>query len=183
MSDTPETGPMITAEAHFDEVNLLRNGIAILKIERDEARDRIAELEEYAKHAELPNAQPIDDGGPAFPVPEMHIGRDTKQSCDKPGMSLRDWFAGMAMQGFFAGRNNGGFIPNQFIADNLAPDCYGYADAMLAARKGTESELEIKFNKAMAFIESLVTAGGPHSDINGSSVIQPAYNLIQELRS
>ena len=33
----------------------------------------------------------VDDGGPAFPV---HGGRD--------GMSLRDWFAGMAVEGMLS---------------------------------------------------------------------------------
>lgn len=52
-----------------------------------------------------------------------------------------------------------------------------------AAWQENALEIESKLNKATAFIESLVTAGGPHSDINGSSVIQPAYNILQGLKS
>jgi hypothetical protein len=37
-----------------------------------------------------------DDCGPAFAV---------RMGCDTNGMSLRDWFSGMALQGYLAGRN------------------------------------------------------------------------------
>lgn len=62
-------------------------------------------------------------GGPAFPVTVTNEG-DTGSR----GMSLRDWFAGMAMQGFLAS----GIIdwrPTQW-----ADSAYIVADAMLAAR-------------------------------------------------
>jgi hypothetical protein len=48
----------------------------------------------------------------------------------------------MAMQGFFAGRNNGLDMPCRYIADKVAPDCYRYADAMLTAREGKEATNE-----------------------------------------
>lgn len=38
-----------------------------------------------------------DDGGPAFPFAEA-----TTDFSVSPGMTLRDWFAGMAMQGLLA---------------------------------------------------------------------------------
>jgi len=38
----------------------------------------------------------INDGGPAFPVPTDPLNPGTN------GMSLRDWFAGMAMQGMLS---------------------------------------------------------------------------------
>lgn len=64
-----------------------------------------------------------DDGGPAFPGPD-HISQPDDIH---EGMSLRDWFAGMALQGLvnLAGRDPGG-------ESQLA---YRYADAMLAARE------------------------------------------------
>lgn len=49
-----------------------------------------------------------------------------------PGMSLRDWFAGMAMQGLATGLEwRSGRI---FNSDELAFDAYNIADAMLLAR-------------------------------------------------
>ena len=61
-----------------------------------------------------------DDGGPAFPqtirVPdEFHAG-----------MSLRDWFAGQALQGMLA---------NGERRQSYAAEAYSLADAMLAERK------------------------------------------------
>ena len=53
-----------------------------------------------------------------------------------PGMTLRDWYAGMAMQGFIAGLRGS-------VLDELSPqdakallvsESYGVADAMLEAR-------------------------------------------------
>ena len=53
--------------------------------------------------------KPQDDGGPAFPIPGMSpVGTGDPRDgmaggCDpQPGMSLRDWFAGMALQGVLA---------------------------------------------------------------------------------
>ena len=45
-----------------------------------------------------------------------------------PGMSLRDWFAGMVAQGLLAA--GGDYDPS-----GLASDAYARADAMLSARK------------------------------------------------
>jgi hypothetical protein len=66
-------------------------------------------------------------GGAAFPrfVPEGHYNG----SVDEQGMSLRDYFAGQALAGYFA-------APNTY--HRSATDCASYmyemADAMLAAR-------------------------------------------------
>jgi hypothetical protein len=38
-----------------------------------------------------------NNGGPAFPVPEMHHGQDVKQVCDNVGMSLRAYIATAAL--------------------------------------------------------------------------------------
>lgn len=66
----------------------------------------------------------INDGGPAFPVEVNYRNL---------GMSLRDWFAGQALAGSLAGEPGSHLIP-----ERLAPDCYAFADAMIAARKGGE---------------------------------------------
>lgn len=66
----------------------------------------------------------VEDGGPAFPVGSSTTGQ---------GMSLRDYFAGRALQGLMAGR---GTNPEGFadIKAYVAAVAYRYADAMLEAR-------------------------------------------------
>lgn len=69
---------------------------------------------------------PQDDGGSAFPV----VG-GTKHD----GMSLRDWFAGMALQGVIAKHPTRYSPTGDPIDMEIALGAYDYADAMLAARK------------------------------------------------
>lgn len=66
-------------------------------------------------------ASEINDGGPAFPIPEVPTVMQAW-----PGMSLRDWFAGMVLPQAM------GESPSVEIAATLA---YRMADAMLAARE------------------------------------------------
>lgn len=72
----------------------------------------------------------IKDGGPAFPycvwVGDHHNGHNT-------GMSLRDYFAGMALQGILS-RDSIQFHKSTTIA----VWAYDYADAMIRAGKGEE---------------------------------------------
>jgi hypothetical protein len=74
-----------------------------------------------------------NDGGPAFPW------EDTKDAPGQPlpssGMTLRDYFAGQALQGAAHRLNN----PHEH-RDILASDCYEIADAMLAARERKEGD-------------------------------------------
>ena len=63
---------------------------------------------------------------PAFPA--QFIGPDFNPG--QAGMTLRDWFAGMAMQGEIA---NGGFYMEGHMG-KLAANAYAQADAMLAER-------------------------------------------------
>jgi hypothetical protein len=68
------------------------------------------------------NTQP-NDGGPAIEI------------------SLRYYFAGQALMGYLAGRNNNqSENPSNFQALKASIDCYGYADAMLAARERKEGD-------------------------------------------
>ncbi len=90
----------------------------------------------------------MNDGGPAFP--EHHYfdpGRGqygmhmTASDVGCGGMSLRDWFAGMALQGILA-------CSREFPSVEKAPEgtskhqrariAYEHADAMLAARERKE---------------------------------------------
>jgi hypothetical protein len=61
-------------------------------------------------------------GGPAFPCPE------TEKHYKDEGMTLRDYFAAKAMQGFIS---RGGDYNAEFDADRA----YAFADAMLEARE------------------------------------------------
>lgn len=75
-------------------------------------------------------------GGPAFPHGPLgdsitfEDGRTNHQVDAHPGMSLRDWFAGMAMQGLLAaeiGDNVSGY-------EDLAEMAFKQADSMIANR-------------------------------------------------
>lgn len=67
-------------------------------------------------------SEKIEDGGPAFPVP------DEGQGWGAAGMTLRDWFAGQALAGMLADPN----VPGKPRQTSEA--AYELADAMLAAR-------------------------------------------------
>lgn len=73
-----------------------------------------------------------EDGGPAFPRAGFD-GPDNGES-SQPGMSLRDWFAGMALQGYLS-------TPTYCMAtaEALAALAYTDAGAMLAKRRHEES--------------------------------------------
>ena len=76
------------------------------------------------------------DGGPAFPV-QVTVGSDGKENGLQfgnrdywaTGMSLRDWFAGMALQGMNANPGN-----DLMKWSDAAASAYGVADEMLKAR-------------------------------------------------
>ena len=77
------------------------------------------------------------DSGPAFPT-EIGPGNDSgfqsgNERFHDPGMTLRDYFAAKAMQGFCAY----GSVTNPdhcFTIEDVAHDAYAMADAMLTAR-------------------------------------------------
>lgn len=101
----------------------------------------------------------MKDGGPAFPRP--YSEDESVYYPDQEGMSLRDWFAGQAMQGIiaaYAGKESGiGSGHTHLSTENINPggqavnkegdrseydvflrwlpvSAYQFADAMLAAR-------------------------------------------------
>lgn len=86
----------------------------------------------------------IGDGGPAFPSPSFAVPRSLDAEHivklrDMQGMTLRDYFAAKAMQGFLAEAANPRFgvtqePPNAVHWTAFAQDAYLLADAMLAAR-------------------------------------------------
>ena len=104
---------------------------------------------------------PQNTGGTAFPTTQKNFAPE-EVDFGSPGMSLRDWFAGMALQGVIAGSGHPMFDDdggNQGQAQNSIQEAltdgpgrpelesnstcstwawiaYCTADAMLAARKG-----------------------------------------------
>jgi hypothetical protein len=87
----------------------------------------------------------INVGGPAFSSPGFPYYHDgiTQNPYDghgwahdpQPGMTLRDWFAGQALAGYFAAPDT----PHKCGGKREAEYCYAIADAMLAAREGGQS--------------------------------------------
>lgn len=70
-----------------------------------------------------------DDGGPAFP----RVYPRGVEDLTSGGMSLRDWYAGMALQGLLASRPLDGGDADR-MAENASALSYIVADAMLKAR-------------------------------------------------
>ncbi len=73
----------------------------------------------------------IETGGPAFPRPFSKNGEysDSSKHHAQDGMTLRDYFAAKAMQGWTANP-----LPNDSSIQDVAAWAYRQADAMLAAR-------------------------------------------------
>lgn len=86
---------------------------------------------------------PIDNGGPAFPVPITSAQPGQLVSaCElgAGGMSLRDWFAGQALAGWLASFGDSSTHPIH-LNESVAFEAYKTADAMLVERtrqKGTQ---------------------------------------------
>lgn len=80
---------------------------------------------------------PTNDGGPAYPTLPEHSGYSRDSSGPgypmSTGMSLRDWFAGMAMQQFTVAMIDGDI--DDFHPQDVAHESYALADAMLAERE------------------------------------------------
>ena len=83
-----------------------------------------------------------NDGGPAFPC-EAVPGATDERWQPRPGMSLRDWFAGQVLVGLLSKlplvdqKGQYGKAVADKIKHNMeiAESCYWLADAMLAARE------------------------------------------------
>ena len=73
------------------------------------------------------------DGGPAFPFECKWHKKDGSTLGPHPGMTLRQWYAGMALQAGLARAGNGWGDP-----EGVAKDAFAYADAMLAQEVGDE---------------------------------------------
>lgn len=84
------------------------------------------------------------DGGPAFPL----AGSNDYSYPPQDGMTLRDWFAGMALTGELASLAGEACVEatakaairaGRTACEQVAANCYEMADAMLAARGKEEA--------------------------------------------
>ena len=69
------------------------------------------------------------NGGPAFPIP-LHPGQSWQEMAPCDGMTLRDYFAGRAMQSYLLDKDR-----DSFTFEQWAQASYEMADAMLKARE------------------------------------------------
>lgn len=76
----------------------------------------------------------IKDGGPAFPLFADGNAACHMSSIAHDGMSLRDWFAGMVLNGMCSAPFSEGAYPE------MARQAYKMADAMLTERGKTDGE-------------------------------------------
>ena len=75
----------------------------------------------------------VNDGGPAYPYRCCEGPGQDKTYHFAPGMSLRDWFAGMALHGQCV--NCDPMYAHEEILLAKCERAYDFADAMLAARQ------------------------------------------------
>jgi hypothetical protein len=75
----------------------------------------------------------IEDGGPAFPR-DGYVNEYGNLIDLEPGMSLRDWFAGRAVDSVYC-ELRGVFETEDAHVKAVAAEAYAVADAMIAARK------------------------------------------------
>ena len=75
---------------------------------------------------------PLDDGGPVASV--MTLG-DKGEVVPVGGLSIRDWFAGMALQGMIASGKHLTERMHENPDKTIGDMAYMAADEMLAARK------------------------------------------------
>lgn len=75
----------------------------------------------------------MNDGGPAFPRPQGHWAEDAAGNDAQDGMSLRDYFAGQALNGLCHDYRANTAMESGVLA-HLASHAYALADAMLAER-------------------------------------------------
>jgi len=87
-----------------------------------------------------------NDGGPAFPrTVTMSDGIGLYSVSKNDGMTLRHWFAGLAMESIFAPIMKDAYqrlSDASAVFDNVAIASYAMADAMLAASERKEETNE-----------------------------------------
>lgn len=85
----------------------------------------------------------VNNGGPAFPAPQFAVHESVDQQKilqlgQAQGMTLRQWLAGMAMQGLLSDMDtrtslsNSADINGVSFAQEVAMQAFDHADAMIA---------------------------------------------------
>lgn len=77
------------------------------------------------------------DGGQAFPFVHWKSPDEMMSYGHNPGMSLRDWFAGMALSGMLASTTENDWDVGNLdavVRRNVVSEAFRVADAMLVAR-------------------------------------------------
>lgn len=86
-------------------------------------------------------SEKLKDGGPAYPTTLRDERAGVQHGTPHPGMSQRDWFAGMALIGLIS---NSQGVPSDYMrananeAERLAQIAFCISDAMLSARQNKE---------------------------------------------
>ncbi len=78
-----------------------------------------------------------NDGGPAFPCEYEDVKSPYPRTIVQTGLSVRDWFAGMALQGMISdtiATIGGEPITPENAVELISARSYEYADAMLKER-------------------------------------------------
>lgn len=76
-----------------------------------------------------------DDGGSAFPGEQGYDAYGGHNQTWSPGMSLRDWFAGMALNGLLADPHDPHPRLDQTVFEHYSEAAFRYADTMLRERE------------------------------------------------
>ncbi len=78
-----------------------------------------------------------DDSGPAFPIPGAvrHYDEGSFDDQAYAGMSIRQWYAGKALQGLMMDERMLSPPDGVTIADHLADNSFAVADAMIKRSK------------------------------------------------
>lgn len=101
----------------------------------------------------------VRDGGPVFPgkvmLPSPFEGDDRLVEATSTGLSIRDWFAGLAMQGMYAGQVG----TTDGDVGGYARAAYQIADAMLAQRGRREEPVPV------VAVTSAVVASAPDTPV------------------
>jgi len=92
----------------------------------------------------------IKDGGPAFPLSTVDPFDRSVTTCD--GMALRDYFAGLAMQGLLA--QSGGTARPSDVGLG-AEYAYAMADAMLKAREAETQQEKLLAGYEMGHLQAI----------------------------
>ncbi len=83
-----------------------------------------------------------NDGGPAFPVPEVRTIHGELVKDAEPGLALRDYFAAKALQGLLSSEGACRDMTEQaeeqgvLFGRVVVSNAYRFADEMLLERKG-----------------------------------------------